>query len=297
MPKVSIIIVNYNTRELLRECIESIIRFTSNITYEIIVVDNCSMDGSVEMVKVIFPNVKLIESDENLGFGRANNLAVKNSRGEYLFLLNSDARLLNNSILIFYNYLKNAQIKIGAVGGKLVDNKFKTSVSCGNFPTLKQEVFEYGLSKIFKIYYKNKLSLSLYLDEKNPVSVDYIMGADLFIKKSIFVENNGFDEDFFLYYEETELCYRLKQKSYTNIWIPGIEILHHWGESGKNKNIINFNIYKYMSESKYLYYKKCHGVLSAKLAILLSIPKIIKRHSINNLFPLILINLKILFSK
>lgn len=292
MPKVSIIIVNYNTKKLLRECIDSILSLTTNVSYEIIVVDNSSLDGSSEMVRQNFPSVILIDSNINVGFGRANNIAAKIAKGKYLFLLNSDARLLNDSLKIFYEFSENNN-NIGVLGGKLVDENGKTSVSCGNFPSITQEISEYGFSKIFKSYYTKKLCPSIKMDDDKIREVDYIMGANLFISKHLFAQFGGFDEDFFLYYEETELCYRLNKNSYKNIWLPEVKILHHWGKSGKSDNKINIEIYRYMSKSKYLFYKKCYGKFQAKFMQLIQFPKLIKNNLRNShLIEILKMNIK-----
>ena len=121
--QLSIIIVNYNTKSLLRNCLTSVYDLTSDITFEIIVSDNGSTDGSIEMLKTEFPQVILIENNANLGFGAANNRALDIAKGKYIFYLNSDTVLLNNACKIFYDYWESAQNKdsIGAIGANLLD--------------------------------------------------------------------------------------------------------------------------------------------------------------------------------
>jgi len=271
---VSIIIVNYNTRDLLEQCVESVFLHTTDIHFEIIIVDNASSDGSTEMIKRNFPYVILIESKENLGFGRANNLGAKHANGKYLFLLNSDTILIENSIKLLYDYFENnTNDKLALIGCKLLDINKNPHISYGNFPTIKQELFEYGLSKIFKKYYLKNLSPSVSDNSNRLREVDYLMGADLFFKKKIFEEIGGFDEDFFLYYEETEICYRLKAKGYQILWVPITSIIHYIGASGNQTNTFNYWIFEQLQKSKFLYYTKCYGKSRAYLVKYISFPK------------------------
>ena len=138
--QVSIIIVNYNTKELIKNCINSIYKYTQDIQYEIIVSDNGSTDGSIEMLKSEFPNVILIENNANLGFGTANNRGLKIAKGKYIFYLNSDTVLLNNAVKIFYDYWENSSDKenIGALGCNLLDENFNIIHSFENFINAKK---------------------------------------------------------------------------------------------------------------------------------------------------------------
>ena len=274
---VSVIIVSYNTRDLLKQCIVSIYQQTTDLNFEIIVVDNASVDGSTEMIKTEYPKVILIESKENLGFGKANNLGAKQASGTYLFLLNSDTILIENSCKILKDYLDNTNDPhIAVVGCNMLDINRKTEVSYGNFPSLIQEIFEYGLSKIFRHYYLYRLSPAVCDSGKATKSVDYTRGAAMFFKKFIFDENNGFDERFFLYYEETELCFRLKKLGYKIMWNPNTSIIHYEGASGQTKDEINYWILEQFYKSKYLYFTKCHGKIIAIIVLFISIPKILR---------------------
>lgn len=271
---VSIIIVSYNTKELLEQCINSIYTHTKDISVEIIIVDNASVDGSQQMIKNNYPHVVLIESKENLGFGRANNLGAKHASGNYIFLLNSDTILIENSIKFLAEYFENENDPgLGVVGCKLLDIHKRPDVSYGNFPTIYQELFEFGLSRIFRRFYSKKLSLSIIGNGEQIKEVDYIMGAAMFFKKSIFDSINGFDNDFFLYYEETELCFRLKRKGYRIIWNPNTSIIHYIGASGKSQDKINYWILEQLHRSKFIYYKKCHGIVMATVIKYLTVLK------------------------
>lgn len=289
---VSIIIVNFNTQILIKQCLNSIYKQTKDINYEIIVVDNASTDGSSEMIKDEFPDVVLIESEVNLGFGKANNLGSKQASGNYIFLLNSDTILIENSIKCLKDYLDNANDRrISVVGCKMLDTNHCTQVSYGNFPTIYQEFFEYGFSKIFKKFYNKKLSPSVIDKGKRIKEVDYIIGAAMLFKKTIFNEIGGFDEDFFLYYEETDLCFRLNKLGYKRIWNPNTSIIHLVGGSGQNQKGVNYWVFEQFYKSKYMYYKKNAGLFMAKMVKYLTIPKILiiyRKADISRMFKILL---------
>lgn len=220
---VSIIIVNYNTKNLTENCLKSVFEQTKGISFEVIVSDNGSTDGSIEMIKSKFPQVALIENNANLGFGAANNRALKIAKGKYIFYLNSDTVLLNNAAKIFFDYWeKNPEKeKIGALGCILQDEKGHTIHSGGNFPSYKS-VCKRMLAQMLISYAKFLLLKfhlpAVYLKLRKPVTdedvsygkIDYVTGADLFLKNDEFAK---FDERFFLYYEETDLQLNLQQKT------------------------------------------------------------------------------------
>ncbi len=276
---VSILIVNYNTCGLTLQCLQSVFSKTENISFEVIVVDNASTDDSVRKISNEFPQVKLIEAKYNLGFGKANNMGAKQASGNYLFLLNSDTILLENSTKILKDYLEKApDLNIAVVGCKLLDLENQPHSSFGNFPSIWQEIFEYGPSKIFHKFYKERLSVSV-VDSSNVIKeVDYIVGADMFFKKSKFDEVGGFDEDFFFYYEETELCFRLKKLGYKVIWNPVTSIIHHSGASSKTLESVNYWVLGQLQKSKYLYYNKCHGPIITLMVKCISIPRNLIRY-------------------
>jgi GT2 family glycosyltransferase len=274
MTDVSIVIVNYNTKDLILQCLQSIYENTVGVDFEIIVVDNASEDESCASIKEKFPKVILVESKYNLGFGKANNIGAKLASGNFLFLLNSDTLLIENSIKVLKDFLEKSNDQtIGVVGCKLLDKDKKPHISYGNFPSIYQEIFEYGLLKIFKKYYAEKLSPSITDKSTEIKNVDYIIGADMFFKKSVFDAVSGFDEDFFLYYEETEICFRLKKLGYKIVWNPNTSIIHYVGSSGKTNEKFNYWIFEQLQISKNLYYKKCYGNLMAKCIKYLSILK------------------------
>lgn len=224
---VSVIIVSFNTRELLRDCLDSIIKKTSGLKYEVIIVDNASSDGSVDMVKKEFPWIRIIESKKNIGFGRANNLGMEYATGEYCLLLNSDTILLNNAIKSFYDYASLHQ-ECGVLGSILLDSNQNPSHSFGYLPTpqrlLKDLIFRY-----LSIIHKFPPYLAKEVDAQLPV--EYITGADLWIPASVWKQIGGFDPDYFLYFEETDLQKRMKDNGISRTIIPGPRIMHLEGGS------------------------------------------------------------------
>jgi len=269
---VSIIIVNYNTKELLYNCIQSIYKFSCQIKFEIIVVDNNSHDGSSEMISSNFPDILLIKLSENIGFGRANNKGVKIATGKYFLFLNSDTLLGNDSIKIFFDYmeLNNYNNKIGAIGAFLLDKDGNIIHSFGQFPRLSSDIIliikKYLISLLGESFYdKIKNTFTKCLTSKinqysssveHSVSVDYITGADLFVPAEIFKNLGCFDQRYFMYYEETDLQFQMQRSDLKRLLIQGPEIYHFEGSS--------FEINKKKSNSRricldtshILYYKK-----------------------------------------
>lgn len=236
---VSIIIVNFNTRDLLKNCIESIYKYTNAVSFEIIVSDNGSKDGSVEMIKKDFPEVILLENNANLGFGKANNKGLDIAKGKYIFYLNSDTVLLNDACKIFFDFWENSPEKdsIGALGANLLDDDMNIIHSGGQFPSKKSLLKELGFMFCLNIFLSilyifridggrfRKLKKS---EEHKTGKLDFITGADLFMKNNDFAR---FDENFFLYYEDTDLQFNTNKNGLSSILIDGPEIKHLCGGS------------------------------------------------------------------
>ncbi|AEE15736.1 glycosyltransferase family 2 protein [Treponema brennaborense] len=238
---VSIIIVNYNTKNLLRNCLESIFEYTQGISFEVIVSDNGSSDGSVEMVKSDFPQIILIENNANLGFGTANNRGLDIANGKYIFYLNSDTVLLNNAVKIFFDYWETSDEKesIGALGCNLLDANKNINDSYGNFFDINRTIIEllkanYGLWKIVFLQlfgYKYCNHVKKKISEKKLGEVDCIIGADLFLANTPLAR---FDEHIFLYHEEMDLEYRLMKYNKKRLLIDGPLIIHFEGQSSRS---------------------------------------------------------------
>lgn len=258
---VSIIIVNYNTIELTKQCIFSINSHTKGVDFQVIVVDNNSNDNSVKIITDNFPDVILIANKENVGFGRANNLGIKIATGKYTFFLNSDTILLNNVAKIFFDYMEkyNIEFNIGALGCVMLDKDLNLNYwnSFNSFPNLKTH-FTIVLSKYFS-FFKNKYLKDVQkLEKEGRLSVDFIVGADLFVPSRVIDLIGSFDPDFFLYWEEVDLQYRMSQKKLIRLIITEPKLIHLEGGSSKKK-IKNWQR-KIETQSLLLYYKKNLGI-------------------------------------
>ena len=253
---VSIIIVNYNTKDLILQCLKSIFELTKNVDFEVIVVDNASSDSSCNEITKNFPQVKVIESFVNSGFGRANNFGAKRAKGKYLFFLNPDCLLIENTIKVFYEFMEinNVDDSIGAVGAMLYDKTMKLNTSYHRFPAIVSEL-KYTISLIFnKLFLPSSDPPKTYNYSQSYISneVDFISGADLFILKKRFDELNGFDEQFFLFYEEADLQKRMSAKGLKRIILENQKIIHLEGYSYitsspslKSTIIFRDSLYKY----------------------------------------------------
>jgi GT2 family glycosyltransferase len=221
---VSIIIVNYNTWQLTKNCIESVINKTSGCTYEIIVVDNASSDCSKEKFETD-KRIQYIYSIKNLGFGRANNIGAAHANGKYLFFLNSDTILVNNAVYILKCFL-DSNPKAYIVGGQLVDVNLKKAHSYRLLsPGVLWELNILFFGCIEKIIYAIKHTCN------KDFSVSYITGADLMIRRDNEKKIGLFEDHFFLYYEETDLCHRYKRYRFKSYFNHKAEIIHLEGAS------------------------------------------------------------------
>ena len=229
---ISVIIVNYNTKNLLKECIDSIRNNVENISYEIIVVDNASQDGSADMVLSLFPDVKLIKNKINTGFGTANNIGVDIAKGKYIFLFNSDAILVSDTVSNLYRFLKKNR-SYAMVGPRVVlPDMTRQPKICGELPT----VFRIFNDTIFLSTLLPNISLFRGINTDTPskeTSLGWISGVCMLIRKEAFKSVGGFDERFFLYSEDMDLCRRIRDKGWEIAHIDDFPIIHKCGGSTK----------------------------------------------------------------
>lgn len=256
---VSIIIVNYNTLKMTNECIESVFEQTQGIEFEVILVDNASTDGSKEFFSEK-DNIIYIYNDENVGFGRANNIGFAVASGKYLFLLNSDTLLRNNAVKIFFDYMENASQDIACCGCLLCDKEGKVIHSYGNYHTLTNCIIEHckpvrGILRRLHIrYYKYDDPKCL---ENDSNKVEFITGADLFVRKSVAITHGLFDPDFFMYSEDMEIQERYRNFGYYSVIVPGPKIVHLVGKSYKKDSIKKKEL---CLNSLFLYIKKSRSI-------------------------------------
>lgn len=251
---LSIIIVNYNTMELTRNVLASIYKNTYTFDYEVFVVDNASTDNSIEMVKKEFAMTILIESKTNLGFSKANNIAIQSAKGRYILLLNSDTEVMENTFDSCIKYMDKC-LDIGALGCKVVLPDGSLDKACKrSFPTPENAL--YNTLKLDKLFPKSRkfgaYNLS-YLNEDHIHEIDCLVGAFMLVRRQVIAEIGALDEDFFMYGEDIDWCYRIKQAAWKIVYYPMVKIVHYKGGSSKKRNPkLIFEFYRAM----YLFYKK-----------------------------------------
>lgn len=250
---LSIIIVNWKVRELLGGCLNSIFSRLKGQEFEVIVVDNASEDGSVEMIKRKFPEVKLIINNENLGFAKACNQGIKIAQGKYLFFLNPDCQVTDNTYEKIIDFMESHP-EVGVGGCYLYYPDGRTQTSFYRFTSLTTLLGRALL--LYSFLPKNSLTAPFFFDcfMKNK-SIERVCGGAMVVRREAFEEVGLFDESFFLYYEDEDLCYRMKQKGWKIAPIPNTKIIHHHNQSGK-KNIRKAIFSGY--QSQFLFYRKFH---------------------------------------
>jgi hypothetical protein len=255
-PDVSIIVPSWNRRDLLGPCLESACDAT--VDTETIVVDNGSDDGSPEMVEHRFPAVRLIRNPENRGFARAANQGARAATGRHLLFLNNDARLLPGALGALLEVVRT-QPRAGAVGTHIlnVDGSFQSSHA--RFPTLAREFLV--LSRIGRLVY-GRYYPSAGPDEGAPRCVDWVSGACFLVRGEAFAAVDGFDEDYFLYAEETDLCYRLRLAGWRTWYQPAARVVH-LGEGSLRQSRPEVEAHLYRGRVKY--FRKHHGPMAARL--------------------------------
>lgn len=257
---VSVVIVNYNVKELVLTCLNTLFQYNKTAEIEVIVVDNNSNDGSCDAIKTKFPNVILIENNFNAGFPQANNQGFKIAKGEYIFMLNPDTEFLSPAIDQLVDYMeKNQQIMM--VGPKLLNTDNSLQQSFWRFPTVK--------SVFLESFYLQKLNGKKNyadIDASKPTAVESVSGAAIFFRKELLDLIGGLDETMF-WIEDVEFCYRLNKKNEQLIYNPNIQIYHHIGQSAKK----NYNIsISNQVTNKIKFFKKYGTWLQWKTVVLIS---------------------------
>jgi hypothetical protein len=231
---ISIVIVNYNSFALLQNCLKSIFKYCTGFQYEIIIVDNNSTEGEVETIINDFKNIILIKNSANEGFGAANNIAVNQARGKYLLFLNNDTLLIENSV---FKVLEYAQTLNGnfTIACKLINEDRSYQNSAYKFPSLKLHIAAtFFVDKLFpRMDSINKYYIGIE-EEKSSIVVNSVIGAFIFIPKQEFNNLDGFDERFFFYHEDTDLCYRIKKNGGAIHYFPETSIIHYGGGTTDN---------------------------------------------------------------
>ncbi|MFK7803660.1 MAG: glycosyltransferase family 2 protein [Anaerolineae bacterium] len=277
MMKLSVVIVSWNTKKILAECLDSLLpvmdRFNQNeCQMEVIVVDNASSDGTLEIIQTQYDWVNLIDTGENLGFPAGNNRGFDACTGEYILLLNPDTVVHGQALELLMKFLDDNP-KIGAVGSRLLNTDGSLQESCYPRPTLGREIWRlFHLDKLKPkgIYDMDSWSL------ETPRQVDVLMGACILCRRPIIEEIGGMDEEYFMYSEEVDLCFRIQKAGWQIFWLPEAQITHYGGQS---TNLVKTEMFLRLYESKLLYFNKNYGRKAARfyriVLYLASLPRLL----------------------
>ena len=248
-PDLSIIIVNWNTKKLLLDCLASVYETVWRISMEVWLVDNASNDGSVESVKQLYPDVRIIQNTRNLGFAAANNRAFKRMRGRYALLLNTDTMLTDGAIETIYDFMESTP-DAGMACGQLLNPDGSKQNSIANFPGLSSLLFNETLLRIIlPRRYPSKRK-----EYKSPIEIDSCIGACMIVRKRTMDHVGFLDEDYFFFFEETDWSRRIKQSGWKIYFVPFARIIHFQGRSVGHNVRSRILFYR----SRYIYFKKWH---------------------------------------
>ncbi len=254
MYKLSIIIVNYNVKEFILNLLQSISSAAKDLSYQVLIVDNASDDGSVEVIKEKFPSVNLIVNTKNVGFGKANNQALAKAKGDYILLLNPDTIVKEDTFENLFKFFE-ANADAGMATCKVLNPDGTLQLACRrSFPgpwTSFTKVT--GLSSLFpnnKLFAKYNLT---YLDENQSYEVDAISGSFMMMRKEVYEKVGGFDPEFFMYGEDLDLCYRIQKSGYKVYYVHTTEIIHYKGESTKRSSLDETKVFY---DAMHLFVKK-----------------------------------------
>ena len=263
--KVSVVIVNWNVKELLRQCLASVQAEATELppdAVEILVVDNASSDGSQAMLREEFPDVRLLANAENRGFSAACNQAIAQSSGEAILLLNPDAALMPGALTSLIDHLEH-HAQVAAVGPRLLNPDGSIQSSRRRFPSLTTAFLE---STIIQSYFPHLSHLRRYycqdITEDREQEVDWLTGACLLLRRRSWEEVGPFDQRFFLYFEELDWCLRAKKAGWRIAYLPHAEAVHHGGQSSA-QDLLSLQIH--FTASKCGFYRKHFGLLAGQL--------------------------------
>jgi N-acetylglucosaminyl-diphospho-decaprenol L-rhamnosyltransferase len=255
-PEIAIVIVSYNTRELLLECIGSVVECVARLPVEIVVVDNNSDDGSSEAVRSRFPLVKTIDNESNLGFGAACNQGICATHAPFVLLLNSDARITKPALRALYACMLERE-RCGASGCRIVDAQGRESVNTRNFLTPFNQALELtGLTSRMSSRLVCRTHSPVIANDQLDCSVDWIDGACLMLRRAALEAIGLFDREFFMYSEDEDLCYRLRRAGWSVCFTSAGEVVHHGGASAEQSRC---EMLRHFYCSQMIFLSKHHG--------------------------------------
>ena len=258
-PDLSVLIVNWNSREFLRKCLATIYATTHNLAFEVIVVDNASFDGAAEMVAAEFPEVRFIQSQTNLGFARANNLAFEHSRGKAVLLLNPDTEILGDAIPKMFSTLQ-ALPDAGIVGCKLLNTDLSIQTPCiKRFPSILGEILSIEWLRL-KWPGSRLWSIDpLFTDRPDPVRVDAVCGACQMIPREVFASVGGLSSKYFMYAEDIEISSAALSHGKKTYYLGSAKIIHHGGQSSSGKDRGNRWVSIMQKEAMWQFFRATRG--------------------------------------
>jgi N-acetylglucosaminyl-diphospho-decaprenol L-rhamnosyltransferase len=273
MVDLSVVILSWNVRDLLRQCLESILNSqssaagesettpASSLTTEIIVVDNASTDGSVDMVRAEFPGVRVIVNTVNRGYAGGNNDGIAAAAGRHVLILNPDTLVLGNALPAMVAYA-DAHPQVGALGPQLLNPDGSVQSSRRRFPTLATALFE--STWLQSLAPRGVLSRYYLLDRSDNATqeVDWLVGACLLVRREVIQQIGRLDERFFMYSEELDWCRRIRQAGWQIVYLPAAQVVHY---IGKSSDQVVAQRHIYFQSSKVRYFRKHHGELAGGL--------------------------------
>ena len=241
MIQVSVIIVNYNTFQLTSEAVESIIRHTKGVSYEIIVVDNASTECDPGLFEERFPSIKLVRNLDNSGFSKGNNLGIKRAKGETILLFNSDAACINDALTITYNVLAS-ELKVGVATSRLEYPDGQLQYQCGRFPSVRLQLFELlRIQKLVGPVHAGQILQGGFFDHQSELEPDWVWGTYFHFKHKLLEKLPGhkLPDDFFMYAEDLEWSFVIRKLGYSIRYVPVARVLHHFSQSTKKEKRLN----------------------------------------------------------
>ncbi|PKN65545.1 MAG: glycosyl transferase family 2 [Deltaproteobacteria bacterium HGW-Deltaproteobacteria-12] len=237
MIDISVIIVNWNTKALLLDCVASLYQTTRKSSLEIIVVDNASTDDSVVALNSMFPQVHTVVNEKNLGFAKANNIGIKRAKGRYVCLINSDVKVLDGALDKMRAYMQTRS-KIGALGPKTFFGDMQIQKNCREYPNLRNTFCEgFFLSSLFPTVHAFRGSMLNRNDYMSTMQVEGLAGCFIMVRREVVAQVGVFDERFFFYSEDLDLCKRIHDAGWQLVYYPGAEVIHYGGGSSENAPI------------------------------------------------------------
>ena len=270
-PDVSIIVTNYNTRDLLRACFASMEGRLGRLWLEVILVDNASADGSAEMTREEFPDVRVFVQERNEGFAHANNRGIRASRGRHVLILNSDTEIVDDALERMRDHM-DAHPDIGALGARLLNTDGTVQLSCRSFPSYRTVLF-HRYSLMTRLFPRNRYSAEYLMTDTNhdeTMDVDWVSGACMMVRRETMDAVGLLDEGFFMYAEDVDWCYRMKQAGWRVCYLPQAEVRHHIGRSTRN---VPYRMTYERHRSMWRFYRKHYsrGIVLVDVATFLGI--------------------------